>query len=116
MARNAVENRGIVIPQFANMHLYSDGYELSVTLNCKFSTLEYVKDTLNVKSAGFNLKGFYWKNRCYVKICKFYSYMDYTSTRVWEKSCKMNKWLKIILRDAKIAELKAEIETLKLHE
>ena len=41
--RNNVQNRGIIIPQFANLNLYESGYTMSITLPIKSSLIEYIK-------------------------------------------------------------------------
>ena len=104
--RNAVQNRGIVIPQYANMKMYSNEYQLSVTLHIKGDLLPYLQDTIGVKAKGFSFEGFYYKGKYYATIKRYFSYLYLDNSCTY--AAIMLKWLKILIRDAKINQLRVE--------
>ena len=111
--RNSVENRGITIPQFANLKLYANGFILSVTLHINGELLPYLKDSVNCQKDGFNLEAFYYKGKYYASIRKSYRYDSLSEARLCGISRKMLEWLQICIRCAKIEQLKFEVERLK---
>ena len=50
--RNCVENRGIVVPSYANLRLYGCGFELSVTLHITSAMLPYLRDVMGIEANG----------------------------------------------------------------
>ena len=111
--RNCVENRGIVVPSYANLHLYGCGFELTITLHITSKILPYLRDVMEVEKAGYKLEGFCHNGKYYATIVKFFKYEEFDQMRIFNKSRLMLKALKVSIRDAKIRQLQMEMEEIK---
>lgn len=111
--RNYVANKGIVVPSYANLRLYGCGYELSVTLRITSKAFPFLRDILNVKEQGYRFEGFCWNGRFYGSIIKFSEYRNFDQQRLISEAKSMLKALKLSLRDAKIRQLRMELEEIK---
>lgn len=111
--RNCVENRGIVVPSYANLRLYGCGYELSVTLRMTSAMLPYLRDITGIKDRGYRLEGFGNNGKFYATVVKFFNYNDFDQQVLFARCRMMLKSLKLSLRDAKIRQLRMEMEEIK---
>lgn len=111
--RNCVENRGIVVPSYANLRLYGCGYELSVTLHITSAMLPYLRDIMKIEDRGYRLEGFGHNGKFYATVVKFSNYNDFDQQLIFTRCRMMLKALKISLRDAKIRQLQMEMEEIK---
>lgn len=111
--RNCVENRGIVVPSYANLRLYGCGFELSVTLHITSAMLPYLRDVMGIESNGYKLEGFGHNGKYYATVVKFSDWKDFDQQRIFARCRLMLKALKVSLRDAKIRQLSMEMEEIK---
>ena len=111
--RNCVENRGITVPSYANLHLYGCGFELTVTLHITSGMLPYLQDVMNVEKNGYKLEGFCRNGKYYATVVKFSKWNEFDQMAVFNHCRLMLKALKVSLRDAKIRQLRMEMEEIK---
>lgn len=106
----------IQIPQYANLTMYPEKCNLSVTFHIKDSTIEHVK----IPKTMFDIHCFHKNNKGYITARLNINYNILMINNISLQDCVyhysgiMCNQLRIILKEAKIRELKEEIIQLSL--
>lgn len=99
----------IRVPDFANLRMGESGYTVHITLNITESIANYIK---NKKFS--NVETFFWGKRWYVRVHKLYTYATPISEALYVNAYNTLTHLKVLIREAKIQNLKDEIELIKV--
>lgn len=98
----------IRVPQFANLTMGTVGYKVHITLNITKDVAEYIK-----RKNFSNVEIFFWNKSWKVRVNKVYLYSTPIAQALYINAYKTLDHLKVLIREAKIANLKTEIETIK---
>lgn len=103
------------IPQFANLTIYANSYRLTVTFNIKDTVIPYV--TYNATNRAWNIDVFYKNNRHYITAILDIPFIKVPNGEldncIWNYSYQMKKDLMILMREAKINEIRQSIKRIK---
>lgn len=112
-------NIRIVVPQYVNLEVGMFGFSVSVTLNCDEHASHWIEcHKYNVVNSADQIRTF---QKCgvktgirhYVTILRTYQDLNKIQQACWMQAAKDLRDLKVLIREAKIARLNEEINSLQ---
>lgn len=111
--RNQISTAGLSVPAFANLRLGFYGFTVTVTLHINESTMSWINKNISVDTEYDRIYAFTRKERgkqiYYVTFIKTYHDLRDMESALLCESWNMLRALKVIIREAKIDELKRQI-------
>lgn len=100
----------ISVPNFATLSLGMLNYSVHITLNITKEVAEIIKKKYEKNP---KIEVFFWNKKWHLRICNCYEYSQPVQNALYTDAYTTLKHMKIMIREAKIEELKNQVEAIK---
>ena len=100
----------IGVPNFATLSFGLIDYTVHITLNITKEVAEIIKKKYEKNP---KIEVFFWNKKWHLRICNRYEYSQPMYNTLYTDAYTTLKHMKIMIREAKIEELKSQVEAIK---
>jgi hypothetical protein len=100
----------ISVPNFATLSFGILNYSVHITLNITKEVAEIIKKKYEKNP---KIEVFFWNKKWHLRVCNYYEYSQSVMNALYTDAYITLKHMKIMIREAKIEELKNQVEAIK---